>query len=81
MKKIIDNISKDYKDWAWGEAFDGTKPNVFKFLVSWIKVYAMALICKYKNHDWESGSDIGPDTGREWCECKRCGLYYQETYY
>ena len=74
-------IQKDYNDWAWGIAFDGTKPTIFNYLWDRFTNYVSAFICKYKGHDWESGCDIGPESGREWCECKRCDLYYQETYY
>ena len=35
-----------------------------------------AIMCKLKGHDWEDGYDIGPESIREWCECKQCGLCF-----
>jgi hypothetical protein len=37
--------------------------------------------CKSSGHDWEHNLDIGPDSGSESAECKRCGKSFTHTYY
>lgn len=39
------------------------------------------IICRLFDHSLVWDHDVGPDSGSEWCECSRCGYYWQHRYY
>lgn len=52
------------------------------FLPSW-DVYhcAMALVCRFRDHDWEDESWGGPEGGGMAANCRRCGESFRHILY
>jgi hypothetical protein len=43
--------------------------------------FVEATICRYRGHDIEMSSVIGPDSGYEVWHCERCGIGGSHAYY
>jgi len=89
------NLTERYRDWLFWDHYDygaWRSPSrlermwmvAFRWprFVYWQIVWEVPrLICKIRGHNMEDCSSIGPNSGTEAYECKRCGYSWSHTYY
>ena len=63
-------MNTDAMDFYYGELGDD----------SWLN-WLMAAEAAHCDHEWETYSDIGPDSGSEYFQCRKCGEAHDVIWY
>lgn len=90
--KTIKALKANYREWAyyyfWDPGFqvyNKVPLTLFEKIILWIadtfNNNRAKRECERLGHDWDYSADIGPDSGSEDIDCKRCGLSHHINYY